>query len=75
MHYNTCKLKCQHLRKSQYPYLYVILLVSMLHSLFVCYFIITACPKYCSLCYNATECYECVHGFFLNEEAECESKF
>ncbi len=33
------------------------------------------CSKHCSLCYNETECYECTHGYFLNEGQECESKF
>lgn len=36
---------------------------------------ISECSKHCSLCYNETECYDCTHGFFLNEVQECESKF
>ncbi len=36
---------------------------------------ISECPKYCSLCYNETECYECSQGYFLNELQQCESRF
>ncbi len=32
------------------------------------------CPKHCSMCYNETECYECVPGYFLNGLMECESR-
>ncbi len=38
------------------------------------YFYFTECPKHCSLCYNATECYDCTNGYFLNEIQECESE-
>ncbi len=35
---------------------------------------ITECAPHCSLCWNATDCYECTQGFYLNDEAECERK-
>ncbi len=39
------------------------------------FYIFSECSKHCSLCYNATECYECTQGYFLNEIQECESKW
>ncbi len=38
-------------------------------------FSILGCPTHCSLCYNATECYECTQGYFLTEKSECISKY
>lgn len=35
-------------------------------------YIFLECEKHCSLCYNATECYECTHGYYITESAECE---
>ncbi len=36
---------------------------------------IVVCSKHCSLCYNATECYECTQGYFLTPEGECQSEY
>ncbi len=35
---------------------------------------LTECTKHCSLCWNSTECYECSHGYFLDEGSECKRK-
>ncbi len=37
-------------------------------------FTLSGCPKYCSLCYNETECFDCTQGYFLSENGECQSK-
>ncbi len=37
-------------------------------------YFLTECSKHCSLCYNETECYECTQGYFMTEDAECQSK-
>ncbi len=38
------------------------------------FYCITECSKHCSLCYNATECYECTQGYFLDAVGICNSK-
>ncbi len=42
-----------------------------IHYLFLC---IAECPSHCSLCYNATDCSECTQGYFITENAECQSE-
>ena len=38
------------------------------------YFFLSACPTHCILCYNASTCYECTSGYYLNELEDCVSK-
>ncbi len=33
------------------------------------------CPQHCSLCWNETECYDCAHGYFLDQEGLCHCKY
>ncbi len=41
-----------------------------------CYYLLfLECLPHCSMCYNVTECYECTQGYFLTENAECESMY
>lgn len=54
--------KIYHWTKKKEKYSYFVLFVS-------------ECSKHCSLCYNATECYDCVQGYFLTAEAECKSGY
>ncbi len=35
---------------------------------------ISECPKYCSMCYNESECYECTQGYYLSVVGECRRK-
>ena len=37
-------------------------------------FYLIGCSSHCSLCYNATECYECTQGYFLDAGSECTSE-
>ncbi len=37
--------------------------------------ILSECEKHCTLCYNETECYECVQGYFLDTNSLCERKY
>ncbi len=37
-------------------------------------YLIGCINKYCILCYNATSCYECVPGYFLEPDGECIGK-
>ncbi len=30
--------------------------------------------KYCVLCFNASNCYECVAGYFLQDDSTCQGK-
>ncbi len=36
-------------------------------------FQISACPQHCVLCYNASDCYECTTGYYL-DDGVCASK-
>ncbi len=53
-----------------YYYLQVINFVPIVNQIFL----ITECPKHCSLCYNETECFECTQGYFITDNMECESE-
>ncbi len=33
------------------------------------------CPQHCSLCWNATDCYECTHGYFLDDTGLCQRMY
>ncbi len=30
--------------------------------------------KYCVLCFNASHCYECAHGYFMQDDSTCQGE-
>ncbi len=41
----------------------------------IMFLLFAECASHCSVCYNETECYECTQGYFLTENAECQSEY
>ncbi len=53
----------------------ILILILYSYSYLFGWYSIAECAKHCSLCYNETECYECTQGYFITENAECQSEW